>query len=108
MKRSSVRNTVSAALPAVIAALLTAPADAASNSPGEKERDQAIIDCMTSGTAECDLDDYKAALDPSLWPSVDGSLKWSETKLFLPALSGTTPAEAFRRYAIPDSAETFP
>ena len=101
MKRSSVRNTVGAALPAVIAALLTAPADAASDEPVQKPRDQAIIKCMTDGTAECDLDDYKEDLDPNLWPSL--SVKWGETKFFLPTLSGTTPAEAFRHYAtIPD------
>ena len=107
MKRRSIHNTVSAALPAVIAALLTAPADAASDVPEQVSRDQAIIKCMTSGTAECDLDDYKKELDPNLWPSVDGSVKWRETTLFLPALSGPSPAEAFRHYVIPDSAETF-
>lgn len=100
--RRSVRGSASVASAAVIVALLNAPTDAQSGEPNQAEnRDQAIVNCMVKGTAECNLEDYEE-LDSNLWPPVTKSDGSSETLSYFPTLSGPLPAEAFLQYANPD------
>lgn len=110
MRHSSGRSTFAAASALAIAALLAVPVSADDSDtqpwPELSDRDLAIVDCMIKGKAECD-GRTQHETDPKLWPTEQGWVWSTETKLYsLPALSGPSAAEVFRYYATQGSPGT--
>jgi len=91
-----------------VAALLAAPAGANDDEwPKLSERDKAIVECMVEGKPKCE-DKTQHETDPKLWPTEQGWVWSTETKLYSwPALSGPSAADVFRYYARQESPGTF-
>ena len=110
MRHSSGRSTFAAVLALVIAALLAAPVSADDSDaqpwPELSTRDLAIVDCMSTGDAEC-AGRTQHKTDPELWPTEQGQVWLPDPKLYsLPALSGPSAAEVLRYHATQGSPGT--